>query len=536
MSMTVGRGSDRRLPLAVGIAGALLTVIAAKWHLPGLGNDATSHVAIADRLARHGELGYFLEKRLTLWPPGWPATLAFFEWAAGIRPQISALAINSLAIIGLAFETRWLLRRLTDDDRIVTVGTVVAAVGPATLSQSYMVQTETTFIVLVLASFIALVRFSDSRRWSWFALAAALQWFAFLDRYVAIVAIGAASLWLLFESGSPTTGARVRNAFAFGASSALVPGAWLVRNIWVTGDVDSAFGPRDAPTATYPRNLVDATTSVGQFIHGLSRYAPFTGVLRLASLALLAGCGCVALALLRRWISDRRDAAAPATLPAASLARAAIGGPAGLHILYAAAHWAYMIYSASTIAFDPVNTRYLAPMFVPALIAALALVDRGREGWGPLTPRLLSIGLVALLAVQVGVGLVRVSASYWDGTASGYDAPQWQRALASPVLRRVPHDCRHLYSNFPEATYLAHFEAQRSPRITKFASSDRLSELRDATRAVERGEKSCLIWIAPRVLATPTYQHPLGDIRAAMTLDTVSRDADVAVYVMQPRT
>ena len=533
--MTDGRGSDRRLPLVVGLVGAAVTIVAAKWHLPGLGNDATSYVAIADRLARHGELGYFLEHRLTLWPPGWPATLAFFEWAFGIRPQITALTINALTMIVIAFEAWWLLRRLVRDDRIVAVGTIVATLGPATVSQSYMVQTETTFIALVLGSFIALIRFSDSRRWSWFGLAVLLQWFAFLDRYVGIVAIGAGALWLLFESGTQTAMARVRNAIGFGLASAVVPGAWLLRNISVTGDIGSAFGPRDTPTATYARNLVDATTSVGQFIHGLSRYEPFTGILRLVSLALLALCGVIALALLARWIVDRRAASAPDPVSNASLARAAIGGPAGLLAIYAFAHWVYMIYSASTIAFDPVNTRYLAPMFIPALIASLTLVDRGRAGWGPLTPRLLSIGVGTLLVIQVGGGLVRVSASYWNDAASGYDAPQWQRALASPVLDQLPDDCEHVYSNFPEATYLAHIEAQRSPRITKFASSDHLTELRDATRAVDRGEKSCLIWISPRVLATPTYQHPLSDIRAEVDLVPVARDRDVAVYVMAPR-
>ena len=77
-----GAGSaDRRL------IGAVVDLIAAKGHLPGLGNDATSYVAIADNPGPPRPLGYFLEPRLTLWPPGWPATLAVFEWAFGIRPQ-----------------------------------------------------------------------------------------------------------------------------------------------------------------------------------------------------------------------------------------------------------------------------------------------------------------------------------------------------------------------------------------------------------------------------------------------------------------
>src|SRR5690606_11453063 len=130
---------------------------------------------------------------------------------------------------------------------------------------------------------------------------------------------------------------------------------------------------------------------------------------------------------------------------------------------YAVAHWLYMIYSASTIAFDPVNTRYLAPMFIPALIAGLALLDRALRASSPAEPlaRVASLGLIVLLVVQLAVALVRVSASYWTDDAQNYNSPEALDIRESPVLDHVPDDCDRLYSNFPELTYLAGFEAQR---------------------------------------------------------------------------
>ena len=542
--MTEG-GTDRRAPLLIGLAAAALTVVAAKLAHPGLGNDATSYVAIADNLARHGRLGYFLEPKLALWPPGWPAVLAGSEWAFGVSPQITALVVNSITVVVISFETWWLMRRMTSDRRVVLAATAVAALGPATLSQSYMVQTEVTFIALVLGTFIALIRFSDERRGAWLGVAAVLQWAAFMDRYVGIVSIGAGGLWLLLERGTDRASERWRNGVAFVVAASAVPGAWLIRNIVVKDDVASAFGPRDTPLATIKTNLIDATTSVGQFIHGVSRYAPFTGVLRLASLALAAGCGVLAIVLLRRAVGAKRSAVAVSGGEAPGVAtsltwRDVLGHPAGLLLIYAAAHWAYMVYSSSTIAFDPVNTRYLAPMFIPAMIVGLALVAAGglhREdcaGSGDGFARLMWVGLVGLVVLQVGVGVVRASASYWDDTAQGYAAPQWLRTLDSPVFEAIPDDCEHLYSNFPEATYLAGIEAQRSPRIRKFASSDRLTELRDAQRRVDRDETSCLVWVSPRILETPTYQHPLSTLRRTFDLEQVDADRDVSVYVMQP--
>jgi len=524
--------ADRRVPLGLGIVAVALTVVAAKGGLPGLGNDATSYVAIADNLAKHGRLGYFLEPQLALWPPGWPGLLAASEWAFGVTPQITALVVNCIAVVVVAFEAWWLGGRLLHDRRLQVAATAIATLGPATLSQTYMVQTETTFVALVLGSCIALIRFSDTRRLSLLAVAAVLQWAAFMDRYVGIVAIGAGGLWLLLERGTDRVAERWRNGILFVVASSSVPGAWLIRNIVVKGELASAFGPRDTPTETYKSNTIDATTSVGQFIHGVSRYEPFTGVLRLASLAVLAACVVVAVVLLRRARARAAAAGRPRTL------LELLGHPAGLLLIYAAAHWAYMIYSASTIAFDPVNTRYLAPMFIPALLAAFTLVAAGgpaADGSRDRFSRALGAGVVALLVVQVAVGVVRVSASYWDDAALGYAAPQWRRALASPVFERVPDDCRHLYSNFPEATYLAGIEAQRSPRIRKFASSDLMAELQEAERAVARGERSCLVWISPRVLETPSYQHPLSTLERRFQLDRIAADRDVALYVLDER-
>jgi hypothetical protein len=277
---------------------------------------------------------------------------------------------------------------------------------------------------------------------------------------------------------------------------------------------------------------------VGQFIHGVSRYEPFTGLLRLVSLAIAGGCAVLAVVLLRRAIASKRARLAASGGDATTVTwRDVLGHPAGLLLIYAAAHWAYMIYSASTIAFDPVNTRYLAPMFIPAMIVGLALLaaggltgDRSDDRFA----RLMWVGLIGLVVLQLGVGVIRASASYWDDTAQGYAATQWLRTLDSPVFDSIPDDCRHLYSNFPEATYLAGIEAQRSPRIRKFASSDLLDELAVAERQVERGETSCLVWVSPDVLETPSYQHPLSTLKKSFDLERVDGDDDVTVYVMRP--
>ena len=53
-----------------------------------IGDDGIGYQAISDSI-RNGEgLGYFLEPRLTIWPPGWPALMALVSsglWSLGIN-------------------------------------------------------------------------------------------------------------------------------------------------------------------------------------------------------------------------------------------------------------------------------------------------------------------------------------------------------------------------------------------------------------------------------------------------------------------
>ncbi len=516
----------------MGLTGVALTFVAAKGHLPGIGNDAASYVAIADRLAARWRLGYFLEPKLALWPPGWPATLAVGRWTLDLNPATTALWINAFLLVPLAFQIRWLLERNTSNERVIRAGVVVGVLGPATLSQSYMVQTEISFIVLVLAAFIALIRFSDTRRWTWFAVSVAAQWLGFMDRYVGLVAIGAGALWLVFERGSVQRGARFRTAVVYFVAACAVPGAWLLRNVAVT---DTPFGPRDTPIQTYKSNAVDALTSLGQFLHGYARYQPFEGILRLASIGLAGLVGLFALVLLRRAISAR-NARPDAWRRDGTSWGDVLGQPVGLLVIYGIAHWIYMIYSASTIAFDPVNTRYLAPMFIPLMIAGLVLLDRG--AFAQLTPagtggdritKLASVALSIFVLLQVIVGVVRVSASYWTDEAQGYNSPRALDIRRSDVLDTIPPGCP-LWSNFPELTYLTGIEARRSPRKTKFASTDVLNEIEVLTETTAAGTRTCLIWVSDDRYETPQYQWQLAELQQRFEMEVLGQDPNVAVF------
>ena len=520
-----------------GLAGAALTLIAGKGHLPGIGNDATSYWAIADRLEGGRGLGYFLEPKLTLWPPGWPAYLAALKWLTPLSVPVIALFTNALLVVVSTRLTWRLVTRFTQVPVLVWAAVVSAAVGPATLSQSYFLQTETSFGCLVLFSFLLVLRFGDTRRGLYLGGAVVTMWLAFMDRYVGIVLIGALALWLLLDRGERRLSVRFRTAALFGAGSFVVPGLWLVRNA-ATNDWQWAtvFGPRDTPIHGLKTNGVDAVTSLGQFIIGYWQYQPFRGVLRLAALAVLVAAGTLAVLLAKRW-RDARAHPGDGTPGRSIGVLDAAGHPLGLLVIYIAAHFGYMIYSASTIAFDPVNTRYLLPIFIPAVIVAVTLIDRAALGpaaapaadaTDPRLRPILRAGVIAWMVIQVGCGIGMASAPWWNRFAAGYNGSEALDIRSSAIFERRPTDCT-TRTNIPMALYPLGIESQIWPRQTKFASSDVPPDLDEVHAELARGDL-CLIWLKG-FDSQVGYEYTREDMqRMFPAMHVVDEDANVVIY------
>ena len=513
--------------LLLGFAGAALTIFAGKGHLPGIGNDATSYWAIADHLEGGRGLGYFLEPKLTLWPPGWPVYLATLKWLTPLSVPVIALYTNALLVVVSTRLTWRLVTRFTTEPILIWAACVSAAVGPATLSQSFFLQTETSFLCLVLFSFVLLLRFGDTRRTLYLAAAVATMWLAFMDRYVGIVLIGAETLWLVLELGEPRWSARIRNAATFFAGSITVPAIWLVRNAatndWRWGTV---FGPRDTPIHGLKTNTVDAVTSLGQFVIGIWQYQPWRGALRALALVALVAAGSLALLLAKRW----RDARTAPTVgsPARSIGLLdAAGHPLALLVIYVVAHFAYMIYSASTIAFDPVNTRYLSPIFIPAIIVGVTLIDRGCRGddrvWS-----MARTGVIVWMVVQVGCGIGIATSPWWNRFAAGYNGSEALSIRDSAIFDRLPTDCT-LRTNIPMALYPLGVESQIWPRETKFASSDVPPDLDELRGELSRGDV-CLIWLKG-FDSQVEYEYSRDAMRTMFpTMRVVDEDDNVTIY------
>lgn len=514
------RSCDRwALPLAV-----LAVLVVAVANVQGLasGDDGVGYRATADSLLAGDGPGYFLERPLTVWPPLWPGLMAA---VARLTPlgTMGAAALLNLVVTFLAVLVGFrLLRRVVDDDRLVVLGTLVIAVGPATVGLGHLLMTDFAFAVVVMAWVLALANQRDRDSTAWLVAAALLVWLGFGLRYVGVVLIGTGGLWLLLDLRRPLT-RRLGTAALYGAVSVLAPLAWMLRN----HATDGTFTGQRWPSARgLALNAFDVVATTGRFLlPGVfnGRAAPW------ATVAVLVGIAAVVLG----WRVLSARAAQEGAASPARFGLHLLGGTLGLLLLHVLAYLGYMLYVRTTTALNRLDLRLLFPAYFPIVVLGLALVARLRllDGEGSTTWARRGRTVAGVWAgANVLVGLTAMvlfagGASFDDGD---YESDAFDAVRASPALDALPEDC-DVVSNLPNALYPA-VESRWSPRRNAPESSLQLNDLEELIPTLDT-DPTCLVWVDLKPVYTDLW--PLEDLRARLDLQELARQGDVAVYRMR---
>jgi len=499
------------------IVSAIAVVVA---NLSGLaiGDDGVGYRAIADSLAAGNGFGYFLERPVTIWPPGWPTLMAIVDRLTPLDTRGAAIVLNALTAAAIVVLTHRLTRRLVRDPMLVNAVTAVTAVGASTMVFGHLLMTDLAFAAVTLALFLTLLNARGHNGVGWLAGAAALVGAAFMVRYAGVVHIVTGGVWLAVDSRRPM-GKRFIRAAAFGVAAAVVPVAWMLRNHSVDG---TALGVRYSSSRGLIGNLLDLVATIGNFlVPGVEietrTWWAVVGVLGTGVVAVLAW---VVLRTGERFAPGRR--------------LALLGTPAGLLVCHVAIYASYMLYARTTTGLNRLDFRLLNPLYLPLAIGAAAIIDRIPEAtsdprWSRAGRGLVSAWVVVNLAV--GIGMVGYFATGPDLFVGNYEREEFVDVRASTALAAVPAECRdrpdRLSSNLPNALYPA-LEAQWSARITGLESNDPVDDLARLRRAVEAGEPRCLVWID----LEPTYGHlaTLAKLSSEVALVTLAVNGPVAVY------
>lgn len=366
------------------------------------------------------------------WPPLFPEVLGRLIMA-GVppldAPRWTNLAALVLGVLGVAW-----VAHLAGGARIAVPATLAYGLMFFPVMIAAFAWSEPMYIVFSQAALGFLgVGISRQRNLPWaLAAAGALAGAAMLTRYIGFTLIGAglASIWLLTMHQPPRL---FRRNLAFFAVPAIVPNAlWLLRNRIQTG----FFFGEQRPQAWFDWDRVLRDTAQTLTLDWAAPIARHAGTFAFAfTLAGVLGALVLCALLLRRVDTVRLE-----VTPRAS-------GMTFLLWIYAVTFVLFMILLSRRVGFDPINTRYLSPIYPVLLILGVkgfrAVLESDRRRRLSASGRiLLALGLALLAAPQLastwtliteaGREERTVTAPYW--TSTQWDDPEWAR---DPGLARL---------------------------------------------------------------------------------------------------
>ena len=433
---------------SIGALGTALVLLRQSTYGVGLAVDSVTYISTARSLSEgNGFTAWYggpYEGGSPLFPLA-TASLSIFGLDAVPAAGYLNAAAFGLTVFAL---TMWLRRRVQSRLLVIWAG-FACALSVSLASLSAYALTSPLFILFVVLSLFALDRFLDTSSRPLLLVAAVCAAMACLTRYAGLIVLASALPLLLLHGGSPFP-ARIRNAAIYSIIALTPFGVWMLRNLLTLGSLTGRVVPTEFELLESARDAADEITlwTFGQTgVDYLNRYSgkfasvffdgtPVTGDVLFKAAALLSlviAAGYLLVRLHRKGQSQHWMAL-------------------GLPVVFIAAYAAVLAVSLPlTDVMLPL--RYLAPMYVPMLAAAVLALNeflrwtRGRRTIGtmpllrkwPLPRPIEQTSLYALpLAVCLALWLPQhVSANQddirqWNEYGKGYASKKWAE---SDILR-----------------------------------------------------------------------------------------------------
>ena len=491
---------------------------------PAVRVDSTMFLSTALNLLAGEGWRDFTGRLVVGWPPLFPLLLAAGDWV-GIEPLAVGRWINATAF-GLTIlvaggwmrsnlQARWLALAVT--------GAIAASLPLNELASSLM--TEPLFVLFVLLALLQLASFLQRGERTPLLLSAGCTALAALTRYPGIVLIGTSVLLLLVRR-TPPLAARLKDAIAFGVVSSFPLAAVLTRNWAVSGTLT---GPRYGSGQSLSDLLSQAADVFRGWVIPLNAPDGFgsllwaaTGLVVLAAGAVVVGSGLGVGA----GGKDKGRTERPVP-PLFGL------GPAVPFGGFALAYLGFMVAIVPFTVYQGIDSRYLLPVYVPLLLAAVVLLDRflSIEAAGRRAAVRSVLAALVLLGVLAHTGFsahrnLRITAkAYVAGFESWtFNGSYWEPSETLKYIRTHLSDSR-IYSN---NAYLAWFADQNAapgkhqhlPHVGIHKVVPRIMRKTD-------GEGAPIVWLQNEN-SLHTY-HDL-DVRCLPGVETVAELSDGVVF------
>ncbi|MGZ8706568.1 MAG: hypothetical protein ACXW0R_04200 [Gaiellaceae bacterium] len=390
-----------------------------------LSPDSAVYLSSAAHLLQGSGLKTYSGHTLVLFPPGFPALVSAIGWLLGVDVATAARILNVVSLAVAVAAACVLLRRHVESRPLQFAGAVGVAGAAPLVDVASHAWSEPTFIAFMLLAVLAIEDLLERPTRSAFLAAGTLVSAAFLIRYsgLALLLTGVGSM-LIYGCGASWKARLVRGAVT-GAVMVSVPAAWLGRNLAVAG---TAFGGRETPNVAMSVQLRRAGGEIASWL--VPRYLP--AGLRLAGIGVIAAA---ALAVAARLLSSSVRARRRSLIPL---------------VLFSGSYLLLLAVSAAVTQIDPLGARLLSPLFVPAVVIGLALLDRVRDAGLQSARTALTLGVVCWAALAIVAGARR---AHELAPGEGYSSAIWRSSALALRLRQSQSGNMLLFSNRPDAVW-----------------------------------------------------------------------------------
>jgi len=424
------RPNLRNLPVLLVVAMALLGtahVLVRTWtYGAAITPDAIHYLSAAESIAAGTGLKVFDGGLFVFYPPFFPMLLAFID-ILGIEPRESVRWVNA-AIFGLIILTSgfWLLRTLASRT-LALAATALILVSLPLNSLASQAMTEPLFVLLAILALMQMGTFiGGEAKWRPVLLAAVFTALAALTRYPGVTLILAGVAVPFLHPSTPFV-ARMRYAIVFGGIASLPVAAALLRRWLIETTLEA---PEGASGQSLSISLRQVARAAREWV--VPESAPdWSANLWIAAAALLAAGAATMLFL----VVIRRQAAAPNSQTALPF------------VVFSLIYLAFTIAVVPRLVGQPIDGRYLLPLYVPVILGCAFLVN---EILDELRQRMLlkwvpaSLVLVAILS-SIGFSIQRnaittVEAREFGYFNSSYNTTYWDEFETLKYLKENPLD------------------------------------------------------------------------------------------------
>jgi len=401
----------------------------------GLSPDSIMYASTATNLQAHGSILTFNKGPLVFFPVFYPFFLGVIQFITRVDPITAGSVINSCLFAAVIFTTGWILENFTSHARIYKWLILIAIIlSPGLLEIYSFLWSETLFIFESLLFIIAYRHYLQTHTTKALLIAAFITAITCITRYAGITIVGTGGLMLLLDNELPIK-KKIKHILIYGFGSISLLVANLLMNRINTG---LSTGTREP--------------SITPFVDNLHYFGT----------------------VICDWAAFRTDAADPYAAPITSIIficligilawktyKQSIDHVENIVIAFAVVYGLFIVVSASISRYERINSRLIAPMFIPLLIACTS--------WVPDVLRLIKTKAVKYALSVIAIILImafeysayQVDYQRYDDECDygvpGYSDDSWNKSEFVMYLIKHQHMFKPgipIYSDADEAVYL----------------------------------------------------------------------------------